>query len=73
MTSFHACYSFGALAGGLIGGLFAWAQIRPSVNFAIVAAPCRAWHSASAGGCCPTTNLLSALSGLLRAMRGRRR
>ncbi|HEX6933699.1 MAG TPA: MFS transporter, partial [Streptosporangiaceae bacterium] len=39
MTSFHACYSFGALAGGLIGGLFAWAQIRPSVNFAIVGAP----------------------------------
>ncbi|HEX5188840.1 MAG TPA: MFS transporter [Streptosporangiaceae bacterium] len=39
MTSFHACYSFGALAGGLIGGLFAWAQIRPSANFAIVAAP----------------------------------
>ena len=39
MTSFHACYSFGALAGGLIGGLFAWAQIGPSVNFAAVGAP----------------------------------
>ena len=39
MTSFHAYYSFGALAGGLIGGLFAWAQIRPSVNFAIVGVP----------------------------------
>lgn len=39
MTSFHACYSFGALAGGLIGGAFAWAQIGPSVNFAAVGAP----------------------------------
>src|SRR5262249_30112588 len=39
MTSFHACYSFGALAGGLIGGAFAWAQIVPAVNFAIVGAP----------------------------------
>ncbi len=39
MTSFHACYSFGALAGGLIGGAFAWAQIGPAVNFAVVAAP----------------------------------
>ncbi len=39
MTSFHACYSFGALAGGLIGGAFAWAQVRPSVNFAAVGVP----------------------------------
>jgi MFS family permease len=39
MTSFHACYSFGALAGGLIGGAFAWALIRPAVNFAVVGAP----------------------------------
>ena len=39
MTSFHACYSFGALAGGLIGGAFAWAQVKPSVNFAIVGVP----------------------------------
>jgi MFS family permease len=39
MTSFHACYSFGALAGGLIGGAFAWAQIGPPVNFATVGAP----------------------------------
>lgn len=39
MTSFHAWYSFGALAGGLLGGAFAWAQIRPSVNFAVVGAP----------------------------------
>jgi MFS family permease len=39
MTSFHACYSFGALAGGLIGGLFAWLRIAPAVNFAVVAAP----------------------------------
>src|SRR6266581_563573 len=39
MTSFHACYSFGALAGGLMGGAFAWAQIGPAVNFAVVGAP----------------------------------
>jgi MFS family permease len=39
MTSFHACYSFGALAGGLFGGLFAWVRIAPAVNFAVVAAP----------------------------------
>jgi MFS family permease len=39
MTSFHACYSFGALAGGVIGGAFAWAKIGPAVNFAAVAAP----------------------------------
>ena len=39
MTSFHACYSFGALAGGLIGGVFAWAQIVPAVNFAVVGVP----------------------------------
>lgn len=39
MTSFHACYSFGALAGGLIGGLFAWVRVAPAVNFAVVAAP----------------------------------
>ncbi len=39
MTSFHACYSFGALAGGLIGGAFAWARIEPAVNFAIVGVP----------------------------------
>jgi fucose permease len=39
MTSFHACYSFGALAGGLIGGAFAWAQIGPALNFTAVAAP----------------------------------
>jgi hypothetical protein len=39
MTSFHACYSFGALAGGLIGGLFAWVRVAPAVNFAVAAAP----------------------------------
>jgi MFS family permease len=27
MTSFHACFSFGALAGALLGGAFAWAGI----------------------------------------------
>ncbi len=39
MTSFHACYSFGALAGGLIGGAFAWAGVAPWINFAIVGVP----------------------------------
>jgi len=39
MTSFHSCYSFGGLAGALLGGLFAWAGIGPAVNFAIVGIP----------------------------------
>jgi MFS family permease len=39
MTSFHACFSFGALAGALLGGLFAWAAIVPAINFAIVGVP----------------------------------
>jgi MFS family permease len=39
MTSFHACYSFGALAGALLGGLFAWVGIGPAINFAIVSIP----------------------------------
>lgn len=39
MTSFHACYSFGALAGALFGGLFAWIGIGPAVNFAAAAVP----------------------------------
>ncbi len=39
MTSFHACYSFGALAGGLIGGAFAWGGVSPAVGFAMVALP----------------------------------
>jgi len=39
MTSFHACYSFGGLAGALLGGAFAWAAISPAVNFAVVCVP----------------------------------
>jgi fucose permease len=39
MTSFHACYSFGGLAGALLGGLFAAAGISPAVNFTIVGVP----------------------------------
>jgi MFS family permease len=39
MTSFHACYSFGGLAGALTGAGFAWAGIGPAVNFAIMAVP----------------------------------
>jgi MFS family permease len=39
MTSFHACFSFGGLAGALVGGAFAWAGIGPAVNFAVVAVP----------------------------------
>jgi MFS family permease len=39
MTSFHACYSFGGLAGALLGGLFAWAAISPAVNFLAAGLP----------------------------------
>ena len=39
MTSFHACYSFGGLAGALLGGLFAWARVGPAMNFAVVCIP----------------------------------
>jgi MFS family permease len=39
MTSFHACYSFGGLAGSLFGGLFAWIGVSPAVNFLAAAAP----------------------------------
>jgi fucose permease len=39
MTSFHACYSFGALAGGLIGGAFAWANVGATADLTAVAAP----------------------------------
>lgn len=39
MTSFHSCYSFGGLAGALLGGAFAWAAISPAVNFAVVCVP----------------------------------
>jgi MFS family permease len=39
MTSFHACYSFGALASGLIGGAFAWRNVAPVTDFTAVAIP----------------------------------
>jgi MFS family permease len=39
MTSFHACYSFGGLAGSLFGGLFAWAGVSPVVNFLAAGVP----------------------------------
>ncbi len=39
MTSFHACYSFGGLAGSLFGGLFAWAGVSPAVNFLAAGVP----------------------------------
>jgi MFS family permease len=39
MTSFHACFSFGGLAGALLGGLFATAAISPAVSFATVGVP----------------------------------
>jgi MFS family permease len=57
MTSFHASYSFGGLAGALLGGLFAWAGIAPAINFAAVGVPlacCAAfvgrWLVADSGG-----------------------
>jgi MFS family permease len=49
MTSFHACYSFGGLAGALLGGLFATAGISPAVNFTTVGVPL-ACAAALAGG-----------------------
>lgn len=39
MTSFHACYSFGGLAGALLGGLFAWAGIGPLITFLAAGPP----------------------------------
>jgi len=39
LTSFHACYSVGGLAGALTGAGFAWAQVRPVVNFAVAGLP----------------------------------
>jgi MFS family permease len=39
INSFHACYSFGGLLGALLGGLFAWAGIGPSITFAAVGVP----------------------------------
>ena len=39
MNTFHACYSFGGLAGALLGGLFAWAGLSPAVNFLAAGAP----------------------------------
>jgi MFS family permease len=48
MTSFHSCYSFGGLAGALLGGMFAWAGVSPAVNFATVAVPL-AWVAMLAG------------------------
>jgi len=39
MTSFHACFSFGALAGGLVGGAFAWRNVAPAPDFTAVAVP----------------------------------
>jgi MFS family permease len=57
MTSFHSCYSFGGLAGALLGGIFAWAGIGPAVNFTVVSVPlaCAAvlagrWLLADKGG-----------------------
>jgi MFS family permease len=39
MTSFHSCYSFGGLAGALLGAAFAWAGLGPAVNFITVSIP----------------------------------
>ncbi len=39
MSSFHACFSFGGLAGALLGGAFAWAEVGPMVNFTAVGIP----------------------------------
>ncbi len=39
MTSFHACYSVGGLAGALAGSAFAWAGAGPVINFTTVSIP----------------------------------
>jgi len=39
INSFHACYSFGGLAGALLGGLFAWAGVGPALTFTAVGVP----------------------------------
>jgi MFS family permease len=39
ITSFHACYSFGGLAGALLGGAFAWAGVGPVPTFAAAGVP----------------------------------
>ena len=46
MTTFHACYSFGALAGGLIGGAFAWGKVGTTADFTAVAVPLAALAAA---------------------------
>lgn len=37
MTSMHACYSLGAIAGSLAGGGFAWIGVGPLPSFAVAA------------------------------------
>jgi MFS family permease len=39
INSFHAYYSFGGLAGALLGGLFAWAGVSLAVTFTSVGVP----------------------------------
>jgi MFS family permease len=39
ISSFHACYSGGAIGGALLGGAFAWASVPPAVSFAAVGIP----------------------------------
>ena len=39
INSFHAYYSFGGLAGALLGGLFAWLGVGPALTFTAVGVP----------------------------------
>ena len=39
INSFHAYYSFGGLAGALLGGLFAWVGVGPALTFTAVGVP----------------------------------
>jgi MFS family permease len=39
INSFHAFYSFGGLAGALLGGLFAWAGVSLALTFTAVGVP----------------------------------
>jgi MFS family permease len=47
MTSLHAGYSFGALAGAAVGGLFARAGAGPLPTFIATALPCAAFAAAA--------------------------
>lgn len=36
MSSLHACFSLGGMAGSLFGSLFAWLSLSPAINFLLI-------------------------------------